>query len=132
MKNNNRRRHFMPVVIAISAMTVVTVGAENWKEIAVVPSSEVRFGPSHIYVSDVRQQVLPADGGRQIKFHLLVKQKGAQGLDVVEVIWCETQTAKMLEAHLPNGLTNYPAGDFEPIDQVYARPVWEAFKALCR
>lgn len=118
------------VVVAFSAITVVNAG--DLKEIAVIPSDEPRFGPEHVYVSDVQEQVLPGGGGRQIKFHMLVKTSGADPLDVVEVLWCQTQTVKMLEAHLPNGMTTYPAGDFKPIDRVYSRPDWEAFKVLCR
>lgn len=126
-----RMRCRIPVAIAVSAMTVMTVRAGDWNEIAVVPSDEPRFGPAHVYISDVQEQVLPGRGGRQIKFHMLVKTSGADPLDVVEVLWCETQTVKMLEAHLPNGMTSYPSGDFKPIDRMYARPDWEAFKALC-
>lgn len=118
--------------IAVSVAAAWTVRAGDWKEIAVVPSDEPRFGPSHIYISAVHEQILPERGGRQFKFHMLVKTSGADTVDVVEVIWCETQSVKMLEAHLPNGMTTYPSGDFQPIDRVYSRPDWEAFKALCR
>jgi hypothetical protein len=136
--NANRRNTMKRIMcsiaaaIAVSAVAAVTVRAEEWREIAVVPSDEARFGPAHVYVSDVHEQTLPGVGGRQIKFHMLVKTKGADSFDVVEVLWCETKTVKMLEAHLANGMTTYPSGDFKPIDRVYARPDWEAFKALCR
>jgi len=38
VKDNNRRRDFMPIVIAISAMTVVAVGAQIRLRVAANPT----------------------------------------------------------------------------------------------
>jgi hypothetical protein len=44
------------VAIVVSAFSVAIVRAGDWKEIAVVPPDEPRFGPEHIYVSEVQHR----------------------------------------------------------------------------